>query len=177
MLVNLSEVMTLVGQTRHMEVPLEMTHFKKQGESYPITKKSPVILDITSVAERKVRILCKTSLSIMIPCSRCLEDVEVSFDIDFEREFDFREVDGTRNEELKEATYIQEFDLNVEDLIVEELLVQFPMQTLCKEDCKGFCNDCGINLNTGECKCSEQGKDPRMLAIQDIFKNFGQADE
>lgn len=177
MLVNLSEVMTVTGQTKHMEVPLELTHLERMGESYLISKKNPVILDITSVSERKVRILCQTSLSVKIPCSRCLEDVEISFDIDFEREFDFREVNGVRNEELKEATYIQDFDLNVEDLIVEELLIQFPMQTLCREDCKGFCNECGKNLNTGDCKCSEQGKDPRMLAIQDIFKNFGQADE
>lgn len=177
MLVNLSEVMTVTGRTKHMEVPLELTHFEKQEESYPVVKKNPVILDITSTAERKVRIQCKTSLSVMIPCGRCLEDVEVPFDIGYNREFDFREIDGDRNEELKEATYIQEFDLNVEDLIAEELFVQFPMQTLCREDCKGFCGKCGINLNTGVCECSEQGSDPRMLAIQDIFKNFGQADK
>lgn len=177
MLVNLSEVMTIVGQTKHIEVPLELTHFEKQGESYLIKEKKPIILDITSIAERKVRIVCKTSLIVVVPCSRCLEDVEVSFDIDYEREFDFREVEGSRNEELMEATYIQEYDLNVEDLVIEELLIQFPMQVVCREDCKGFCNDCGINLNTGSCNCAEQGRDPRMLAIQDIFKNFGQADK
>lgn len=54
MLVNLSEVMTVTGRTKHMEVPLELTHFEKQEESYPVVKKNPVILDITSTAERKV---------------------------------------------------------------------------------------------------------------------------
>lgn len=177
MLVNLSEVMTVLGQTKHMEVPLELTHLERMGESYPISKKNLVVLDIGAESERKVHILCRTEVSVLIPCSRCLEDVEVSFEIDYEREFDFREVNGTRNEDLKEATYIQDFDLNVEDLIVEEILLQFPMQTLCREDCKGFCNECGKNLNNGGCQCSKQGRDPRMLAIQDIFKKFGQAEE
>lgn len=177
MLISLSEVMTIVGQTKHMEVPLELTHINVHGQSYKIIEKNPVDLEITCIAERKVRVICKTKMCIIIPCSRCLEDVKVSFSIDFDKEFDFREVDGSRNEELDEATYIQEYDLNVTDLVSEEVLIQFPLQVLCKEECRGICNDCGINKNYESCHCDEKGRDPRMLAIQDIFKNFGQADE
>ena len=47
------------------------------------------------------------------------------------------------------------------------------MQTAgCKEDCKGLCPVCGTNLNEKECGCDRTVADPRMAAIQDIFKNF-----
>ena len=40
-----------------------------------------------------------------------------------------------------------------------------------------ICSVCGCNLNEKSCECDQQGRDPRMLAIQDIFKNFGQTDK
>ena len=176
MLVNLSEVMTVPGQTRHTDVSIELAHFVMYGENYDFAKKSMASVDISCKEEHKVHISCKAEVALQIPCSRCLENVQVPFTIDFEREFDFSGTNEERNEELKEAEYIQEHDLDVDALVSEEMMLQFPMQTLCKDDCKGICNVCGVNLNHESCHCSEQGRDPRMLAIQDIFKNFGQTD-
>ena len=102
--------------------------------------------------------------------------MQVPFTIDFEKEFDFTGEKEEAREALEEAEYIQEYSLDVDALVVQEMMLQFPMQTLCSEDCKGICDVCGTNLNTGSCDCAQQGRDPRMLAIQDIFKNFGQTD-
>ena len=176
MLVNLSEVMTVKGQTRHTDVSIELEHFIMYGDVYDFASKGTASVDVTCVAEHKVSISCKADVMLQIPCSRCLKDVQVPFAIDFEREFDFSGMNEERNEELKEAEYILDHDLDVDALISEEMMLQFPMQTLCKDDCKGFCDICGVNLNLESCNCSEQGRDPRMLAIQDIFKNFGQTD-
>ena len=57
-------------------------------------------------------------------------------------------------------------------LIYDEILTGFPMKVLCREDCKGICRTCGINLNDKTCSCGRTDLDPRMAAIQDIFHQF-----
>lgn len=176
MLVNLSEIMTVPGQTKHTDVPIGLAHFSMDGIEYDFAKKDEVSVDLSCPAEHKVQVCCKAELVLNIPCSRCLKNVQVPFSIDFEQEFDFSGRDEEKKAELEEAVYIKDHDFDVDVFVSEEMMLQFPMQTLCKEDCKGICDVCGVNRNEKSCNCSEQGRDPRMLAIQDIFKNFGQTE-
>ena len=110
MLVNLSEVMTVKGQTRHTDVSIELEHFVMYGDTYDFASKSTASVDVTCTAERKVSIVCKADVVLQIPCSRCLKEVQVPFAIDFEHEFDFSGMNEERNEELKEAEYILDYD-------------------------------------------------------------------
>ena len=63
-------------------------------------------------------------------------------------------------------------ELDVDRMIHNELLVQWPLRVLCREDCKGICSRCGTNLNYNNCDCEKQSLDPRMAAISDIFSKF-----
>lgn len=171
MLVNLSEAMNRKDEEQYREVTLEFQSFEMNGVIYPVVQKSTVQLTLLSSAAKKVRITAKASLSLQAPCDRCLEAVELPFDIDFEEEIDFSKSDEERAEELDETCYITGFDLDVDRLIREELLLNFPMKVLCRDDCKGICKVCGNNLNKKECGCDRTELDPRMAAIRDIFKN------
>ncbi|MCM8794860.1 MAG: DUF177 domain-containing protein [Candidatus Omnitrophica bacterium] len=44
-------------------------------------------------------------------------------------------------------------DLDVTDDIRQEIIVNYPMRPLCKENCLGLCPRCGKNLNEGPCGC------------------------
>lgn len=71
-------------------------------------------------------------------CSRCLTELNR----DLNRRFDFNySVNSQQN-------YI---DLT-ED-IREELILCFPMKSLCRVDCRGLCPKCGKDLNQDECNC------------------------
>lgn len=177
MLINLAEIMSVRGKIQHIEAPFELTSFRFDGIEYNFVKKQPIQLTISSLGERKVRIECNTELSILIPCSRCLEEVDVPFVIHFSKELDFQEAAENEMDELEETNYIIGYNLDVDILVSEEIMIHFPAKVLCKKACKGICSTCGKNQNKGTCDCASQGKDPRMLAIQDIFKNFGQTDE
>jgi uncharacterized metal-binding protein YceD (DUF177 family) len=37
--------------------------------------------------------------------------------------------------------------------IREAIILSQPIMQLCKDDCRGLCPVCGINLNTGTCSC------------------------
>ena len=104
-------------------------------------------------------------------CDRCLTEVPISIGIAFSKEFQIEE-QRLVFEDLDEAGYIEGQILDTDRLVYDEILVNWPMKVLCKDDCKGICNKCGINLNLQDCTCDRTVVDPRMAAIQDIFNKF-----
>ena len=172
MLINLSEIMSVPDKVAQVEAPIEMTGFRFGNEQYEFAKKSPVSLKIRNLRNRQVRIEGSISCSLIIPCSRCLTGVEVPFDIEVEKEIDFNKTEEERAEELDETNYISGFNLDVDTLVYDEILIELPYQVLCKKNCKGLCKVCGQNLNSGTCQCDQQVLDPRMAVIRDIFNNF-----
>ena len=99
-------------------------------------------------------------------CDRCLKEVQQPVDLQFEIEV------YTPDTEVEEADYqefMEQYSLDVEGLISNEILMSLPAKVVCKEDCKGICKVCGNDLNLGECGCDTFVPDPRMAAIKDIF--------
>lgn len=174
MLINLSDVLAVDGRTLQKKVILDMDSFESKLGSFKLDNSKEAALLITNIGDRKLSIEVKCDLSVYIPCDRCLEDVKKNFHIDFNKEFDMNLTQDDRLSELDESDYISECDLDVDKLIYNEILVNWPMKVLCRQDCKGICNTCGANLNNGDCGCDRTVLDPRMAAIQDIFKNSKQ---
>jgi len=172
MLINLSEIMSVKGKVQHNLVPIDMECFKLDGTKYRFVKKNPVDLTITCTGDREVHLEASTEVSLMLPCSRCLEDVETPFCINVSKDLDFHETTQDRIDELDETNYIIGYDLDVDVLIYNEILLDFPLKVLCSDDCKGICNVCGINLNKEACQCDRTVGDPRMMMFQDVFKKF-----
>ena len=111
-------------------------------------------------------------ITVSIPCDRCLEDVSVEIPLSFKRKLDMKLTEEERVNDLDENAYLTGMDLDVDQLVYFEVLMNWPLKVLCKEDCKGICSQCGKNLNEGLCDCVEEPKDPRMAAISDIFSKF-----
>jgi uncharacterized protein len=64
-----------------------------------------------------------------------------------------------------DVVYLPEEMLDEEALVIEQFILQRPMQLLCKEGCLGLCPRCGKNWNKGRCQCSpEYSSAPGALA-------------
>ena len=68
-----------------------------------------------------------------------------------------------------DMNFMEGYHLDVDVLVDNEILLNWPMKILCTESCKGICKVCGKNLNDGDCGCDDFVPDPRMAAIKDIF--------
>ncbi|HCI81461.1 MAG TPA: DUF177 domain-containing protein, partial [Ktedonobacter sp.] len=44
-------------------------------------------------------------------------------------------------------------EVDLTEAIRQQVLLDVPMVTLCKENCAGLCSQCGHDLNTGPCDC------------------------
>lgn len=171
MIIDISNVIKSINKEITEEVVMDMTSFESRLGEFPILKKTPVELRIANRENKLLLISGSVDIEVGIPCGRCLEEVptQICFDIDKELKVENGVV---VDEEMEETDYLIGFELDVDKLVYAEILVNWPMKVLCKEDCKGICKVCGMNLNKGTCDCRRTELDPRMAAIQDIFSKF-----
>ena len=172
MILDLSSVLSEPHRPIDTSVPVEMGVFQSAQGSFPLKEKSELHLLIEYEKERKLQISGKAEVTAVIPCDRCLKDVEVRIPLDFKKKISVDPEETEDSDELDETNYIDGCSLDVEQLVRNELLVGWPTKVLCSGDCKGICSVCGQNLNEGTCDCEDTSLDPRMSAIRDVFKNF-----
>ncbi|MCI8418733.1 MAG: DUF177 domain-containing protein [Lachnospiraceae bacterium] len=183
MQINITDVLSCKDKKMEWAVPLEMEAFVFSLGTFPIVEKSPCRLTITNLGSKRLKLTGEAEVSLEIPCDRCLTDVETKLAISFEREMEVRpsreggtelsdyQADAGENQELpaEETEFIFGCNLDVDELVYSEILLNWPMKTLCSEACKGICKRCGANLNHGPCGCDTVELDPRMAAIREIF--------
>ena len=168
MLVNLSDVLTSEGKTEELSADLEMTSFKSRLGEFLITEKSPVAFTFTNIGVVKAKVEGSTELKFDTRCDRCLGEVPVTLTLEFDAVVTSPGT-ATEDEEDDELNFMEGYQLDVEAFVYDEIIVNWPVKILCREDCKGVCPVCGQNLNERECGCDTFVPDPRMAAIKDIF--------
>ena len=171
MIIDISKVVKSINKEVSEEVSIELTSFESRLGDFPILQKSPVVLTITNQENAAVFIRGKVDVTLSIPCGRCLEEVPTQICFEIDKKLDIND-NVLVDDEMEENDYLIGFELDVDKLVYAEILVNWPMKVLCKEDCEGICNVCGANLNKGDCGCQRTELDPRMAAIQDIFSKF-----
>ena len=168
MLINLSDVLTSEGRIETKEIPLEMTAFANGVGEFSITEKFPVEFTFTNIGVGKARVEGKCRLSFAAVCDRCLVETPVSLELSFDRTALSPDIDA-EEEDSDCRNYMEGYQFDVEAFVYDEIIVNWPVKILCREDCKGVCPVCGQNLNERECGCDTFVPDPRMAVIKDIF--------
>ena len=108
--------------------------------------------------KRGLRISGSIDCTLMLSCSRCLE--EFPFVVTAEMDIELEPKDllpGAHEMELRkedmDVEYFEKDEIDLEPLIYEEILLSIPMMPLCRDECGGICEVCGKNRNTEECTC------------------------
>ncbi len=103
-------------------------------------------------------------------CCRCLTPVEEPLRADVKLLVQRRQASEDELEAVAEDDLIRIVDpgtreINLVDRLRDSLALELPMRVHCRDDCKGLCPQCGVNLNEGECDCGEATADPRWDAL------------
>ena len=59
--------------------------------------------------------------------------------------------------------------IDLRDFVSEFLSLEVSLRYLCEEACKGLCQSCGHDLNTGECGCPQKPTNPAFKVLDDFF--------
>ncbi|MEJ2368438.1 MAG: DUF177 domain-containing protein [Acidobacteriota bacterium] len=136
-------------------------------------KLAPVDLElIASPLERGCRISGKFHYRVTLPCSRCLEPVEISGDADFSLNV-YPQSLAPSDEDLEVPleepvdVFVKEDYVDSKDLVSQQMYLEIPEKALCSEDCKGLCPSCGADLNHAPCDC-RIAADSRWAALESL---------
>ena len=124
-----------------------------------------------------IRFVGKLSTEVQVRCARCLDPVDNVIAEKFDLLYrpigvDARTEEVAISEAETEIGFYQGDGMLLEDVLKEQVLLALPARQLCKADCKGFCPQCGKNLNMESCNCVSSMPDPRWGALEDIRKKL-----
>jgi uncharacterized protein len=113
----------------------------------------------------KVKGTINTAVSLR--CVRCLENFEMQVDSNFDIilfPMNLIEVNNLHLEdEDMEYIFFEGDKIDIDKILIEQVNFFIPYNPLCKENCKGLCPVCGVNLNREECKCDNSFKELSLL--------------
>jgi len=121
----------------------------------------------------EIRVRGHVKVGLNTACDRCLEPAALNLDSDFD--FFYRPVikKGAHGEvHLEEGeidiSFYEGDGVRLEDVLREYVLLSQPMRSLCQENCKGLCPQCGADLNKSKCDCAPAAKDSPWVALKDL---------
>ncbi|MDF2254201.1 YceD family protein [Streptantibioticus ferralitis] len=108
-------------------------------------------------------------------CVRCLESIEWELDSDFQELYSYPDADerfGGNAEEAEdgdeEELLVLEDDMfDLESVLRDAVVLELPLQPVCREDCPGLCSDCGARL-ADDPEHHHDAADIRWAALQGL---------
>jgi uncharacterized protein len=123
-----------------------------------------------------IRLRGRLRAALEMPCDRCLEPVALSVDTPFDLFFSPSEYEADKSGETElherdlDFSIYENDEINLDEVVLEQLELNLPSRVLCRDECRGLCAQCGINLNHEECPC-QPPVDPRWQALAELKNN------
>ena len=153
------------GSRKELEGILPLEHFYRGYQRFELDGGVSYRLELTNTGEGvllrgRARGIGKTE------CARCLE--EAAFDVEGDAEGFF--ILNPSEKEIEQSD--DEFTAVPKDGIVDlmppviaALIYEMPLIVLCKQDCAGLCQHCGVDLNVEPCECKREPSPDHPFAI------------
>ena len=94
-------------------------------------------------------------------CSRCLEPLDHGFRVAFQELFAYS---GQSEDELT----VIDNSVDINQVVRDAVVISFPFQPVCNENCLGLCANCGANLNDHPDHAHEEEIDPRWAELKKL---------
>jgi uncharacterized protein len=166
------------------ELELRKKHFDRtyepgeiEFEDPQLTQISPLhtkgVVELLSGTLGEVRVRGEFGVRVEVECDRCLEKAQYSLDSTFDLFYRPAEPGHQGEEEAidegeAEIAFYEGDGFDLKDVVREQVLLQLPMQRLCRPDCQGICPQCGANRNHVPCDCHPETTDDRWAALRNL---------
>jgi len=151
--------------------------FKAEGEELDL---KPEEINFSSEVRMKFSVLkvghslnCQGDIKarLKLACARCLTEFihPVASRIEFILEIDDEKIGIDAQDDDFEFISKETVSYDLNPRVREAMILTLPLKPLCKEDCKGLCQNCGINLNEKSCNCMRETVDPRWSRLKELL--------
>ncbi|GAA0078022.1 DUF177 domain-containing protein [Clostridium sp. CTA-5] len=165
MKIRVSDLISRKERSKKIDYKFQMPKFEFEGDIITPISDCEVVGVIKS--DKDILIMeAKAIVTLEMICSRCLDTFIYPIDIDIEERF-------TNNNELQSEEIIIVLDdvLDITEIVENNIISTLPIKRLCKDDCKGLCQECGANLNKESCSCIKGDVDIRFDVLKSLFNN------
>ena len=170
MLLQLTQVFDIEGNEAEVSFPMDLTDCDVDGV-HPFNQ--PISVCAKAVNRAGVVTLSYSITSaIQLRCDRCLTMFPYDLNITGQQIL----VRKLHDQSFLDEDYLEVPNdcLDVSELARDEIFLRMPSKILCKEECKGLCPKCGINLNTGSCQCGKKEVDPRLQILGQLLNEMSE---
>jgi len=128
-----------------------------------------------SRVDNNVYLKGNVTTELILRCSRCLDQLISPINSRLKAHFVPSDDDPSslgevelRSSDIDTEIY-EDKQIDLTQSIRDGILLTVPVMSLCMEDCKGICPQCGINLNQEVCECvSDPCVDPRLEVLKKL---------
>ena len=144
-------------------IELDIKTFEIQGRKGILNNKPKISCDITKQQNADLYADINVHLDTLLTCTRCLDDMQVVEDI---------KISGILSKEDKcidlDVILIDDDYLDFDKIFYDAVFEHLNNNLYCKDDCRGLCHVCAINLNHQSCDCSYKNLniDPRLEELK-----------
>jgi len=163
--IKFSEIKSRKEKTKAIlyEFNLEPTYFEGEKITYPFQVK----VEGNVIVDNEIAIMmANIKTSVELSCSRCLGTLIYPIDIDIEERFT-----NSENKSDEDIVFVKGDIINITEIVESAIISSLPIKRLCKETCKGLCQNCGVNLNNQTCECNNEDVDIRLADLKALFNN------
>lgn len=101
--------------------------------------------------EQGLRAALSSTANVQRTCDRCLASFTKQIPLAFDQEYR-TDVHSTEKEELRILPIEPGETIDLFEPVRQEIILMLPVKALCRPNCKGFCGECGANLNIQACQ-------------------------
>jgi uncharacterized protein len=165
MKVQISDIISGKDRNKKIDYKFQIPQFDFEGDKIKSVGSCEVDGIISSDSDMLI-LSAKIKANLEMICPRCLDTFIYPIDIDIEERFT-----TNRSTEDDEAIVVMDDVLDINEIVETSIISTLPIKRVCKDDCKGLCQECGCNLNYNTCSCNKEDVDIRFEALRGLFDN------
>ncbi|MBQ7793207.1 MAG: DUF177 domain-containing protein [Clostridia bacterium] len=167
MILDLSDIIKNDKDVMSVDCDIDLSSLEFMGEDFTFSKPLHIV-GVVRNNTKNLELDAEVSGSMQVRCARCAKpfSTEVRFDVS---EILIRE-DGEISPD-SDVVIFSGHEVDLTEIVTNNFFMNVSGRYLCKEDCKGLCSVCGIDLNEGTCSCDSDTIDPRWAALAEIIKD------
>ena len=168
LLVNAVELRRQPGASRRVVTEVDAAELGCESPVPGVRLEGDVAIDLTAVSGADdIGVTGSLTLTWIGPCRRCLSGVERTVIVEVAERF-VPPGHPAIDERSDGATVIEGDQIDLAPILRDLAVLELPAAPLCREDCRGWCPQCGAELSTDSCRCETERRDPRWAALDAV---------